>query len=466
MNAILVTDIFPPVNGIGIHRSLALCNHLAKRGWGVTVLTSRPMPWTKLDPELLSQVPPSAHILRARAPLLLESLGAAARLLGLSRSARPANSAQTNSERSSSLTMREPKTGAIGAWARRWLDWGSWWFQVPDPCTGWFPYAVCSGLRRQGRPRPDVIFSSAPVWTSHLVAGTLAGILRKPWVADFRDPWCGSGWRHFPYQSHRLLDEWLERWVIARANRITCAWQGVSDHLHRRHPDATNRITTVLNGFDPNQIDPVPPVTVDSSRCVLVHPGQLYGPRSPIPLLDGMKRLRDQFPAEAQRLCVAFIGNVIYNGVSLADMAREKGVADMVYTVPHTTHSRSIGYLKGAEVAILLGQGGEPKLAPVPAKVYEYIAVGKPVLALGAGSEALSILRRGGCHVWQTSGVDADDVSNTLRRVLHDIASSDTTLPNPTAGDEFSRQRTAERLAAVLEEVAVAGGFADKGDGR
>src|SRR4029078_1137106 len=60
---------------------------------------------------------------------------------------------------------------------------------IPDQESAWLLPAVSTGLRLFARWRPDVIYSTAPPWTGQLVARALALACRRPWVADFRDPW-------------------------------------------------------------------------------------------------------------------------------------------------------------------------------------------------------------------------------------------------------------------------------------
>ena len=129
-----------------------------------------------------------------------------------------------------------------------------------------------------------VIYSTAPAWTSHLVGLMLSHLLRVPLVADFQDPWCGSFWRKIPYRSQLWLDERLENMVVRRASQITCAWDGIRRHLETRYPKRSADIRTILNGFWPDETDEVEPVRLDERRCVLLHAGSFYGPRSPTPL--------------------------------------------------------------------------------------------------------------------------------------------------------------------------------------
>lgn len=452
---LVVTDIFPPVAAVGTQRLVGLCRHAASIGWSTMVITMRPRGDAAIDETLLARVPESVRVVRTRAPDLP---ALAARLMG-----RAASDNESRSSHNGCLmgaTDRPPqpygadtKPARPGA-VKRLAQWLSWWMYVPDSRSAWLPSAVWAGLRG---PRPDVIFSSAPMWTSHLVGAVLSRALRVPWVADFRDPWCGSTWRDLPAGLHQSVDQAMERCVVRGAARITCAWDGIRRLLVDRYPGQAARMTTILNGFEPGEIDPVEPEPTDATRCVLIHAGTLYGPRSPVSLLAGLKRLRQDRPAEAARLLVALVGGSSWNGRPLTTLAEEHGVSDLVRVVPPTAHRRAVALLKGADVAILFGQSGHQGLAPVPAKVYEYVASGKAVLSIGSGDEAVDILRRGGCPVWT-----ADDAADSCAAALGQIVLAHGRGDLASAASQerrmfFTRSAMAERLTSVIEDAMRAG---------
>jgi Glycosyl transferase 4-like domain/Glycosyl transferases group 1 len=437
-----LSDIFPPVAAVGTQRVVGLCRYLAEHGWRVTVVTARPRASEALDATLMADVPETVRIVRRAAPDLPRL---AARLLG--RSSAPPAAAPTQADaRTSGDGEVVARPGAL----KRLAQWLSWWLYVPDSRNAWIPSAVCAALAAARCEKPAVLFSSAPMMSGHVAAAVVSRLLRVPWVADFRDPWCDNPWRDLPDGLHGTIDAALERFVLREADRVTCAWDGVRRVLCRRHPERSDRIVTVLNGFDPPALDAVAPETIDADRLVLLHAGSLYGPRSPVPLFRGLRHLRDAEPRTADRLRVVLLGPPTWDGHSLEDLARQHGVADHVDVMPPVAHRRSVALLKGADVAILFGQSGDADLSPVPAKVYEYIGAGKAVLAVGAGDEALGILRQGGCRLWAV----ADDDPVACATALADmVAERPIELQSGDARLAFTRDRMAARLAEHLAEV-------------
>lgn len=439
----VVTDLFPPMNAMGVHRSLALCRHLVETGWQVTVLTGRdPPPGCGLDEGLVARIPPAARVIRAASPDALRAVVHAVKGKG-----RMGGSAV---DRGATAASPPPHQPSPSRW-RRATDWASWWLHVPDMRTGWLFPALGAGLREARRRRPAVIFSSAPAWTSHLVGAALSWLLDVPLVADFRDPWCGSAWHQVPYAAHRRVDEWLERAVVRRAARITCAWDGIRRHLAERHPGRADRIQTVLNGFDPQEIERASQERLDDHRCVLIHNGSFYGPRSPLPLFNALRRLQADAPSEAEQVLVFLVGLPTYRRVSLAALAKEHGVEARVRVIPSVPHQRAMAMLKGAHVALLFGQSGHGSLASVPAKVYEYVGARKPVLAVGAGTEACEIIRRAGHPLWAVDEQDVGGLADALREIVAAYRQNRLAVPVPSRQAPcLTWHRTAESIAAVL----------------
>lgn len=450
-SVIIVTHVYPPVPAVGVYRTVALCRRLVEKGWHVTVITAKAAPDVFLDHALLEQSPAAVRVMRTTAPHLPTL---AARLL--KRRSRAA--AQSATQGAAPAVTSYPSKSRRGFF-RKTIDWVSWWLHLPDTLTGWFIPAVWAGLREARRERPDVIYCTAPAWTSLLVGAALSRLLRLPLHADFQDPWCGSAWHKVPYHTHRRINEAMERLVVRQAKQITCAWDGIRKHLAARYPHRQEEIQTILNGFPPGELESITPQRLDETRCVLLHTGTFYGPRSPVPLMAGLRELREKYPNDARQLLVALVGQPHYGGRPLTDLAHEHGVADLVRVVPVVPRHEALAFLRGAQVAILFGQSGIEALSSVPAKTYDYINAGVPVLAIGAGAEACDIMRRGGCRVWAARADDPGAIIDALRQIVGMYQQNSLNGSHGAPEKEaFAWPRLADKLAAVLEQAALGGG--------
>src|SRR5262249_18470131 len=134
---------------------------------------------------------------------------------------------------------------------KSFVDWCSWWLQVPDAKLGWLPFGFLAGKRAIRKHRCMAIYSSAPVWTAHLIGLLLKRFTGLPWVADFRDPWRVNPFRGFPYKSVDIVDDWLARQVIYSADWVISNTEPMRRTLVGRFPHLESKFKTIPNGFDP-----------------------------------------------------------------------------------------------------------------------------------------------------------------------------------------------------------------------
>jgi glycosyltransferase involved in cell wall biosynthesis len=430
-SVMLVTQAFPPEAVVGAHRMLALCRHLIEQNYQVSVITSHAPHDAAVDEQLTQMIPPGVKVISTAGfdlPLL------AARILK-PRFLRHTNKTMVShvchsfamlkdkserSEESQFVGGGETLRSAQGdkKRLRTTIDWLSWWLHIPDSSTGWVPTAVAAGLVQAIRSYPEVIFSSAPPWSSFLAGALISRILGVPLVADFRDPWCGSAFQKIPYPAHRSVNSLLEKMVVRHSKRITCAWDGIRKHLIQGYPRRTKDICTILNGFNPELLGSIEPASIDTERKVFLHSGGFYGPRSPEPMLAALQYLKEQAPEAASRVLIVFLGPTTYNGQPIELMAQKYGVLDYVRIMPRVAHRDALGYLKGADAALLFGQSGSEALATIPAKTLEYIGLRKSVLAIGAGEEVCDVIRRGGCPIWQLPADDPVPIASVMIEIL------------------------------------------------
>ncbi|MDO8632520.1 MAG: glycosyltransferase [Phycisphaerales bacterium] len=457
---------FPPVNRSGTHRTLAFVRHLHRAGWDATVLTVHPRD-EPTDDSLFSELPDSTSIIRTRWFRPVERLASLRRFF-------PARSG---------VTLREsyPKTSpngqsAIGNWQST-TDWFSRLLQLPDSRIGWVPPAVWAGLRTIRRRRPHVIYSTSPYASAHLIALTLNRLTHIPWVADFRDPWCANPFRDLPYPSLRRWDARLERLVVRHASHIVCNTPNMAEDFTRRYPYATSRCTTILNGIDAERFStsPLPKgrppggTVIEPRRVgrwgefVMLHSGQFYGPRSPKALFAALRRLA----ADTEKSCAAgrsgsqnpgtrfrlvLLGPELCDDRRLCDLASEAGIVDYVDIRGPKCHSEALSCMAGADALVLVGGAGPGGDLQVPNKLFEYLALRRPILALLApDSPARSVLREACADAIVCGPLDETGIA----RAMQELADP-SRKPRPDAWsgvERFDRSHRAEELLAVFENV-------------
>ncbi len=417
---------------------MALVRRLAASGHDVTVITMEPASDLPVDYSSVDNIPPSVRVIRTPVADLIEMARFWRRW-----QTQPA----TSGDAGGPTVSAQPKPSI--------KDWLSRWLQVPDRRSGWFLTSMWAGLGQVRRNRPDVIFSSAPMWSSHLTAMVISGFAGRPWVADCRDPWRSNPYREFPYRAHDRFDGWLEGQMIRRASRIICNTHPAEADFAGRFPDKAQKFTTIPNGFDRDETEQV----LQSAQAAedgifrLVHTGVFYGPRSPEPFMAALAQLVSSKPELRDKIRFIQVGPENYGQTPIADIADRFGVGDMVELVGSVDHRRALELVAGGDVAIAASQTGRNAQLQIPRKFYEYFGLGKPILVTGGACKVVEMLFEAKLppDIYLLENLDAEgqDLGNVIAEMFDRWQAG--SLTNSDRQIDFSD----ERMAGDIENVLV-----------
>lgn len=289
---------------------------------------------------------------------------------------------------------------------------------------------VRSAIRRG---HPDVVVATSPP-PSALFA-TAAVIADTPFVADVRDLWAGNPY----YDRGSPLLAGLQRRALERADAVVTVTEGCRQNLLRLHPALAERLHVLPNGFDPVLLERRASATPHAGPATLVYTGALYGEHNAVGLVDALKGLR---------------GRVRLELVGVVDPHTRRAVArgDAVVTIqPPVGWEDAIERVLAADVAVVITTSSAGGDMALPNKLFEALALGRPVLALvGAGGDTARLLERLG----QDSGIAPPDDPAAIAAAVERLLADPPPPVPPEALAEFDRDRIAERYAALLDEVA------------
>ena len=438
MRALLVTYYFPPAGGGGVQRVLGWCRHLPAFDVEVTVLAPAEPHWVDADPTLV--IPPATQVIRTIDPS-------------------PA-----------AVIPREALAGTRGLRRiGRWLSLQPRRFALPDIHVRWRRPAVRAALdaARQlpAHERWDVVISSSPPETTHVVARDIARALDLPWVADFRDSWLDLPHLRLDRVGPRIKHARsvrLARRVLRHASAITTVSEPLAVDLRRHHPHA--RVHVIENGVERTDVARAEPRAEgyrERDRFVVLYTGNFFGRQSPATLLDAVEQAVAEDPALAQDLVLRFIG-----GLKPVDRDRIAGSTQLASVVDHVEflrHDDVLAHQRAADLLYLYVAPGTRSAGVFTGKVFEYVAARRPVLALVPADnvcvellDAAGSTRHGG-----GARVDPDDVA-AIAAALHrahgawvgarDEPRTDIDVP-PAVLDRIDRASGARQLRDVLTSV-------------
>lgn len=400
---LMVAYHFPPMAGSsGVQRTLRFAQYLPEFGWQALVLTVHPRAYESTGNDLLAEIPPDMVVRRA-------------------------------------FALDTARHLAIGG---RYLD----RMAQPDRWISWKYAGIRDGMQLIRQYCPRAIWSTYPIATAHVIGAELAARSGLPWIADFRDPMAQDGYPPNPrtWQAFKRIEER----VFDRAQLCTFTARSAAELYQQRYPYSTTRIEILENGYDEPAFaaaagNPAIDQPLNPGRLTLLHSGIVYpDERDPGALFAALTRL-----PERNRLKVRFRAPVHED--LLRRLAAAHHIEDNIEILPALPYQDALAEMLRADGLLVLQAGNCNE--QIPAKLYEYLRAGRPILACAdpRGDTARLLVEAG-----ITTIAPLDDPDRILTLLQGFIAvPTQGTLANPAAIAQASRHARTHQLATLLDGI-------------
>ncbi|MCM2681499.1 glycosyltransferase [Echinimonas agarilytica] len=388
----------PPCRSAGVQRTLKFAEYLVQKGWRPIILTVESDIYKNTDAEPY-QWPEGVEVVRTKA---LDS--------------------------SKAFSIK----GKYFAWSA-----------IPDKWWTWLFSAIPAGKRLIQQHNPALIWSTYPVSTAHFIAWRLSKASGLPWVADYRDP---LQVRYDPaVERYSTIAKWIERKVMLNATRVVCTAdksKQLYQSIYPQLPD--NKYEVIQNGFDEgnfNQLTTRDP-SVNHGKFVFLYSGALYPRgRDPVPLFKAIQALKKSGVVCSEQVEFRFRG--AGDGAGYQTVMQQLDVADCVRFMPPVSYQESLQEMLNSDALLLIQ--GELFNNQIPGKLYEYIRVGQPILALTPEQSATA-------QVVQDSqrGLVAENAEGLEQAISAILAGFD--VPDLNAFD-YSREQRADELDQLFTGI-------------
>jgi glycosyltransferase involved in cell wall biosynthesis len=404
---LIVTYHFPPSSASGSFRMLGFARHLPAHGWRGVVVAPPSLPWEPVDADLANQIPPETVVQRVAYPT-----SKIARRLAL--------------------------------------------------FSCWLPRAARACGQMVRAYRLEAVLTSGPPHQVHGLGLWLKRRYGLPWLADFRDPWYRTG----QFERGSGLSSWWigrqEACVMRGADAVIANAPGACRALREAYPELRGKFVTLPNGYDREAFEALvadPNPRSASQPIRVVHTGAIYAGRDPRPLLDAVKIVGT---VEGRPVAVDFFGPPPENADY--DLAREieaRSLGDKLAIFGQVPYARVLREMVSADINVLMDNPG--RTIGVPAKLYEYLGAGRPILALGEPDGDLAwVLGQSGVPYRIAPPGNPAAIAEAIAELAREsgIERDGSSL---SERHRFSRAAIAARLAALLDRT-VAGGPAVAGE--
>jgi hypothetical protein len=431
MKKVLVISYYwPPAGGISVHRSLKIVKYLRSFGWEPTVLAPLDAHYSYYDDGNLKDIPENLTVIRKR---IIEPFATFKLISG-----RKKNESMNNI-----LHVRSRKQTIIdklGIWIRAN-------FFIPDARALWIGPSV-RYLRRYLKKNPvDVLFADGPPHTNNVIAMKVSKKTGIPYLADFQDPWTQVDYYElFPFtrwadKKHRKL----EQAVFRQASRITIAspsWKKELEKIGARN------VEVLYWGYDDD--DYVNLVPEKDPSFSITHMGLMGFDRNPQTLFRILNELIDEIPGFKSDLKLKLIGQTDY---SIKKSIKNFNLEDVTINYGIINRSRALNISSGSSLLLLLLNQAKNAKGRLPGKLYEYLKIRRPILALGIkDSDAERIIKETGAGVF-FEYTDYKKLKEYL--ILTYKKYKEDNLPDTTGNiEKYSVKNQVRKLASFFNDIS------------
>lgn len=421
---LIITYYWPPAGGPGIQRIIKIVRHLPAMGWQPVILTVNEGDYPAIDKGLADDIPESCKVYKTG---IMEPYNIYRKLTGKS-SGEKIPTFVLNPEKSDSFRDK------IAKWIRTTIF-------IPDARIGWIPYAVKAGKKIIAEEKIDLIFSSSPPQTVQLIAKKLAKKSGLKWVADFRDPWTEAFWAAELQKEGMVkkINQRLETSVLKKADAVVSVSEGVVDLLRKK---AENQYSVIHNGFESANNR-----KVSSNKFTILFFGHLNKYQHRETLFKALSSL----PADIRdQIELVFVGKVFDGFQRFLAQYQQLNVVLQAY-MPYKELMEFAG-----KASILYRPLSNMSYAQsgVGAKTFDYLALRKPVLAIGLkDSYVEKILNRTGSGKFFLENEVPEMAEFLLNQFELWKQNGGLLLPDNPELDEFKTKFNVERLTAIFDDL-------------
>jgi glycosyltransferase involved in cell wall biosynthesis len=423
---LIITYYWPPSGGAGVQRWLKFAKYLPEFGYQPIIYTPENPEAPAVDESLLQDIPVEAEIIKQP---IWEPYSWYRQFVG-----------QKDKKIGSGFVSEKKESGLlqkISVWVRGNLF-------VPDARRFWIKPSVRFLLNYLKDNPVDVVVSTGPPHSMHLIAMELKKQLGMKWIADFRDPWTNIDFynelmlSNLADKKHKLL----EKQVLTTADKVVTIGYTMTKEMEAL---GAENVETISNGFDEADF-PTSEVLLDEEFSIS-HIGTFTPSRNQPTFWKALAELKTENQSFAEKLKIRTVGVVDFE---VAESIKQNGLGENWERIDYVSHEEVLKYQRSSKVLLVSINNSPNATGILPGKFFEYMASGRPILAIGpVKSDIGTVLNK------TKAGVIIEPQDSTgMKAAILDLF--DSTTPFNPRGDEvqkFSRKELTGKLVEVMNAI-------------
>ncbi len=425
---LIITYYWPPSGGAGVQRWMKFVKYLPQFGWEPLVYTPENPEVPVQDASLMQEIPRGTKVIKRK---IVEPYSLYKSLLGLKK----------EEGVKAGFLSQEEKT----SWKENFAVWVRGNLFIPDARRFWIRPSI-RFLRKYLRENPvDVIVSTGPPHSMHLIAASLHQTLKIPWLADFRDPWTNIDFYNQLKLSPRAdrKHKRLEKKVLQEATAVVAISRTMAEEFRKI---ARREVEVISNGYDPADFQWKTDLSAPGENFEILHLGAINKDRNPETFWKMLSQYIKDAPDFDRKLRLRLIGFTDYQVVQ---SLKKYGLFERTEMISYLPHEQALKIAARADVLLLLLNDTPNVRGITPGKMYEYLALKKPVIGIGNVSGDAA-------HILETTRagrvLDFQDEKG-MRKLLEDLFHGKKVFPFGNI-QKYSRISLTKQMSELLDKIS------------
>jgi glycosyltransferase involved in cell wall biosynthesis len=419
LKVLIITYYWPPAGGSGVQRWLKFVKYLQNFDVEPIVYTVDNANYPKEDKTLLHEVPTNIKILK-------QPIWEPTNLLFWKK-------------------KEAQKSDVSNAVNNGFLSFIRGNFFIPDPKIFWVNSSVKFLHQYLKENKVEVVISTGPPHSMHLIAQKLKQKTNIKWIADFRDPWSNlyynEEFRQLSFAKKK--NEKLENSVFKNADCILT----VSNSLKKEFDQKATRVEVITNGFDDEVVTNT--LIILDEKFSISYIGLLPKQSNPKLLFKVLSTLCAEDTDFKANLKLNFIGDISQ------DVKQEiinYNLLENTNFIGYVSHKEAIAYQRKAQVLLLLIPNVAKSEGILTGKLFEYLTAKRPILAMGPETGDLSeILKNTSSGVVVDFGNEAK-LTSEIRNLYQQYKTGDLQV-NSKNIEQFHRKELTKSLSEIIKNL-------------
>jgi len=464
--ALVITYYWPPAGGSGVQRWLKFSKYLREFGYESIIYTPENPEFMATDKSLEAEIPEGLEVIKRR---IWEPYSLYKKVTGRKEAIRPGFISNHDSVAGASISVGTNASAGANINTKKKASIKKTSFKerlsffirsnlfFPDPKMFWIRPSVKFLKRYVVQNGIDIIVTTGPPHSMHIIGRRVSEATSVPWIADFRDPW--TKMYNFKYMGYTSLmksnHERAERKILTSADAVVTVTETIRAELEHiiysekgQHNQKTekSKVFVVTNGYD--ESDFATPAPKLEPHFTITFTGLFVKSQNPVRFWKILSEMAAEDPVFAGDLKIRLIGHI---DQTIFDDISASGLNENLIAMDYMAHEEVINYQRSAQI-LLLSIGCEPEAKGIlTGKFFEYLAARRPIVAFGikGGDIDLALEKSSAGTMFPYN--DENEVKAYIEALYKEFRNAG--IPYTSGAIErYSRRNLTEEIASIMDK--------------